>query len=88
MLAVSEYDLQEPLIQRGLGGGVEECLKRVTAVRKSATNLATDSQKPRNISIPWVQKVLPESDEVLLIDDIVTRGATVLGAVNIVWSLS
>jgi len=35
-----------------------------------------------------VQKVLPEPDEVLLIDDIVTRGATVLGAVNIVWSLS
>lgn len=75
--------LAKALVRRGLGKDVEECLKRTTPLRKSATSLASDRPKTfEHCNSMEVQKVFPEPLEILLIDDIVTRGAAVLGAAN------
>jgi hypothetical protein len=75
--------LAKALVRRGLGKGVEECLKRVTPLQKSATSLAADRPKAlEHYDSMAVQKVFPEPQEILLIDDIITRGATVMGAAN------
>ena len=70
-------------VQNGLGIAVEECLKRVFPLRKSATSSAGDRPKAdEHYASLEVQKILFEPKEILLIDDIVTRGATILGAAN------
>lgn len=75
--------LANALVRRGLGRGVEECLNRFEAVRKSATSQAADRPKAfEHYSSMEVQKVFPEPTEILLVDDIVTRGATTFGSVN------
>jgi predicted amidophosphoribosyltransferase len=71
------------LVSRGLGKGVEECLNRMTPLRKSAKSLAADRPKAHeHYASMEVQKVFPEPHEILLVDDIVTRGATAIGAAN------
>ena len=75
--------LANALVRRGLGKGVEECLKRATAVRKSSTSFAAGRPKAHeHYQSLGVQKIFPEPSEILLIDDIVTRGASALGAAN------
>lgn len=75
--------LARALVSRGLGSSVEECLKRVTPLRKSATSFSADRPKAfEHYSSMEVQKMFPEPQDILLIDDIVTRGATSLGAAN------
>ena len=72
--------LANAFVQNGLGIAVEECLKRVFPLRKSATSSARDRPKADEHYAPLeVQKGLFEPKEILLIDDIVTRGATILG---------
>ncbi len=75
--------LASALTKKGLGRSVEECLQRTSAVRKAATSIASD--RPRvsdHYQSMIVQKVFPEPEEILLIDDVITRGATILGAAN------
>jgi hypothetical protein len=75
--------LAKAMVNRGFGQSVVECLDRVTAVRKAATSLASDRPKAaEHYSTMAVQKELSEPNEILLIDDVVTRGATLLGAAN------
>jgi predicted amidophosphoribosyltransferase len=75
--------LANVFVRRGLGQEVVECLKRVKAVRKSATSQAADRPKAlEHYESMVVQEFFPEPAEILLIDDIITRGATVLGATN------
>jgi predicted amidophosphoribosyltransferase len=75
--------LAHAFVRRGLGKGIEECLKRIKAVRKSATSQASGRPKTfEHYQSMEVQKIFPEPTEILLIDDIITRGATVLGATN------
>jgi len=75
--------LANALARRGLGSRVEACLNRFKAVRKSATSQGADRPKAiEHYNSMEVQKVFPEPAEILLIDDIVTRGATTLGSVN------
>lgn len=75
--------LASALVQRGLGKDVVECLKRVTPLQKAATSLAEDRPKAaQHYASMQVQKMLSEPEEILLIDDVVTRGATLLGAAN------
>jgi hypothetical protein len=75
--------LANALARRGSGNGVEECLKRVTAVHRSSTSSAADRPKAHeHYQSLRVQKIFPEPSEILMIDDIVTRGATAIGAAN------
>ncbi|HJW18946.1 MAG TPA: hypothetical protein VJ571_00110 [Candidatus Nitrosotalea sp.] len=71
------------LVRKGLGSKVVECLSRVTPLPKSATSLAANRPKAfEHYDSMKVKKILHEPDEILLIDDVVTRGSTLLGAAN------
>lgn len=75
--------LANALVRKGLGNTVSECLKRVIPLQKAATSFAADRPKAfDHYTSMEVQKVLSEPSELLLIDDVVTRGATLLGAAN------
>lgn len=75
--------LANALIRNGFGKTVEECLKRVKPLPKSATSKAEDRPKAiEHYKSIEVQTIFPESEEILLIDDVVTRGATIVGAAN------
>jgi hypothetical protein len=66
-----------------LGCEVNECLKRVIPLPKSATSMAANRSKAdRHFASLEVQKPLYEPKSIVLIDDVVTRGATLLGAAN------
>ena len=71
------------IVRAGLAKEVLPCLSRITPVNKAATSLAQDRPKPadhyRTIS---VQKPLNQPSKIILIDDIITRGSTLLGAAN------
>lgn len=75
--------LADALVRRGLGSRVAACLNRVIPLRKSATSLAADRPKAiEHYNSMEVTRMLDEPREILLVDDIVTRGATLLGAAN------
>jgi hypothetical protein len=71
------------LVRAGIGKGVALCLVRDKAVPKAAfcapSDRPTAAQHYESMS---VQGSLSKPDEILLIDDVVTRGATLLGAAN------
>jgi len=71
------------LVRMGLGKEVVPCLVRVKPVRKAASS--APNKRPSSVehyeSIV-VQGRLSKPDEILLVDDIVTRGATLLGSAS------
>lgn len=71
------------LVRRGLGKEVASCLVRAKPVRKAA--LSAPGERPtaaEHYESMSVQGSLSKPSEILLIDDVVTRGATLLGAAN------
>lgn len=75
--------LANALIQNEFGKAMNECLKRVTPLRKSATSFAWDRPKAAEHYDSFeAYAVSPEPKEILLVDDVVTRGATFIGAAN------
>lgn len=75
--------LADALIRNGLGKNVNTCLFRKFAVLKSSMCKPRDRPKPRKHFDSLSMKKIPNClEEVLLIDDIVTRGSTFLGAAN------
>ena len=75
--------LATALLQCGLGKQVAQMLERVRPVPKAALS------KPENRPLPQqhydsmqVQKLLSDPSNILLVDDIITRGATLLGAAS------
>ena len=75
--------LATALVNNGLGKDVKSCLQRTTPLRKSHTSSSANRPKAfEHYNSMSVQKTLVEPDEILLIDDIITRGATLLGAAN------
>ena len=64
-------------------GRNEECLYRDIPLPKSSTSLASNRPKAfQHYDSMKVRKLLFDPKEILLVDDVITRGATVLGAVN------
>jgi len=75
--------LANALVKMGLGKDVKPCLQRVKAVAKSSKSKSEDRPKViDHYNSMAVQKILDEPKEILVIDDIVTRGSTLLGAIN------
>ncbi len=77
--------IAKALVARGIGREVVECLARVKPIRKAA--ISDPSQRPspaEQFETIGVQGRIsePKPDEIVLVDDIVTRGATLLGAAN------
>lgn len=73
--------LADALVRRGIGQAVVDCLKRVKPLRKAARcTAATRPTAAEHYDSFEVQKELSEPKEILLIDDVITRGATLVGA--------
>lgn len=70
------------LANNGLGKN-EECLYRDIPLPKSSTSLASNRPKAfQHYDSMKVRELLFDPKEILLVDDVITRGATMLGAVN------
>jgi hypothetical protein len=71
------------LVRKGLGKQSVECVKRVYALPKSSKSLAENRPKALDhYNSVKIEKLLVEPKEIILIDDVVTRGATLLGIAN------
>jgi hypothetical protein len=70
-------------LQKELGNEASECLVRVKPLPRSATSAAPNrSTAAQHFESLQVQELLTEPKAILLVDDVVTRGATLLGAAN------
>lgn len=68
----------DELVKQGLGATVEPIVQRETGMRKSATSESRPSPQEHFESFA---RVLPiHRDEIVLVDDIITRGSTALAA--------
>lgn len=77
--------MADALVKEGLGKEVAAWLVRKTPVRKAAWSKPSDRPKPKeHIATMSVQGRVsePPPDQILLVDDIITRGSTLLGAAN------
>ena len=73
------------LVKKGIGKQAVACLARVTPIRKAAWSGASNRPRPsEQYQTMGVQGSISElkPKEIVLVDDIVTRGATFLGAAN------
>jgi hypothetical protein len=73
------------LTKRGMGSHVDACLVRDKAVNKAAWSKPSERPKPKDhITSLSVQRRIagPPPQDILLIDDIITRGSAFLGAAN------
>jgi predicted amidophosphoribosyltransferase len=77
------HRIASALHDRGFGIGVAEMLRRKIPLQKAATSLPENRPKAaQHCQSLEVQDILMVPKQILLIDDIVTRGATLLGAAN------
>lgn len=71
------------LVKMGLGKEVVSCLVRDDPVPKAASSVPNERPTAiQHYESMSVQGLLSTPDEILLVDDVVTRGATLLGAAN------
>jgi len=71
------------MLQNGLGSKVVPCLTRSKSVNKSAQNISGNRPLPGDHYDSFsMSKLDTEVTKVVLIDDVVTRGSTCIGAAN------
>ena len=76
-------NIANAMAKEGIGKQVECCLIRAKPVQKAA--LSSPSERPtalQHYESISVQSSLCKPDEIILVDDVVTRGATLLGCAN------
>ncbi len=76
--------LTTALVRNGLGKASESCLERTKAVQRSSGQ-RDGSKRPKafqHYESMNVKKLLFEPEEIVLVDDVVTRGSTIMGGVN------
>lgn len=73
--------LTTALIKNGLGKSSETCLERTKAVtRSSGQTIGVNRPKAlQHYESMQVKKLLFEPKEIILVDDVITRGSTVMG---------
>ena len=72
-----------PTPKSSLGKEVAQVLSRVRPLRKAALSAPENRPLPKeHYGSMEVQKLLPEPSSIVLVDDIVTRGSTLLGAAS------
>jgi len=75
--------LADAMLKKGLGKEVKEYLIRIKALPKSAKSISNERPTAdQHFESLQVEKTITEPKEILLIDDIITRGATMYGAAN------
>lgn len=75
--------IAEALVSCGLGARTAPCLARTTAVPKSSSSSPENRPKPmEHYNSLSVQGNLTSSTEIVVVDDIITRGSTICGAAN------
>lgn len=75
--------LANALVRSWLGNDSKPCLERITTVANSSrVSSATRPKVIEHYNSLGVQKLLVEPKEILVIDDIVTRGSTLFGSSN------
>ena len=73
--------LAEALARRGLGSSVAACLSRVASAPKPAFGKPDDGATPtRHCESMKVERMLVAPKNILLVDDLVAKGSTFLGA--------
>lgn len=74
----------EELVSRGLGGRIVPCLKRIEPVRKSATAAAADRPKAEEHfrTLAAERSLDNPPRRIAVVDDVITRGATLIAAVS------
>lgn len=73
--------LAEALVGQGLGASVAACLHRTAPVPKSTHSRPKDRATPaQHYKSMRVRQMITEPESILLVDDLVTRGSTFLGA--------
>ncbi len=71
--------IADVLAGAGLGGDVLPCVKRVTAVRKSASSPARERPQVReHYESMGVEEELMQPDQITLVDDVLTMGRTMI----------
>ncbi len=76
--------LTTALIKNGLGKSSESCLERIKAVPRSSGQ-TSGKNRPKafqHYESMNVKELLFQPKEIILVDDVITRGAAILGGVN------
>lgn len=72
--------IADALVQNRLGSSVVELIQRVKPLRRSSTSSNVNRPKAiEHYNSIEVQERLLDTEEIILIDDVITRGATLLG---------
>lgn len=76
--------ITDAMINNGLGKSSEECLERAIAVTRSSGQRVGENRPKalQHYESMKVKELLFEPEEIVLVDDVITRGSTVMGGVN------
>jgi phosphoribosylpyrophosphate synthetase len=77
------YNLASKLVGQGIGATVLPCLHRLRAIPKSAFAMAGSRPKPiDHYESIIARRMVTDREELCLVDDVVTKGATLLAAAS------